>query len=98
MILGINPVRAGLVEQPDRWPWSSAGRHSLGRHDPVVADSPLADLVTDWTRFLEQGLSNDIADDIRWAQKTGRPMGGEAFLDHIESTLDRPVRPKRREG
>ncbi len=26
-----NPVRAGLVEKPEDWPWSSAGYHATGR-------------------------------------------------------------------
>jgi len=36
----LNPVRAGLVERPDDYRWSSHGANALGRIDPLVSPRP----------------------------------------------------------
>ena len=71
----LNPVRAGLVEGPEDWRWSSARAH-LG----LAADA-LTDLeagrarVEDWSAFLASGLSDSERDAVRAAESSGRPMG-----------------------
>jgi putative transposase len=35
-----NPVRAGLVADPDAWRWSSYGANAWGREDPLVTPHP----------------------------------------------------------
>jgi putative transposase len=37
----LNPVRAGLVNRPDEYRWSSFGVNALGRPDELVAPHPL---------------------------------------------------------
>jgi putative transposase len=32
----LNPVRAGMVDHPERYPWSSYHSSALGKHDPLV--------------------------------------------------------------
>jgi putative transposase len=42
----LNPVRAGLVAQPEAWPWSSARSRILGGPDPLLApDCPILEAV-----------------------------------------------------
>lgn len=36
-----NPVRAGLVREPEEYPWSSYRFHALGEEDPLVTPHPL---------------------------------------------------------
>ena len=36
----LNPVRAGLVEAPTRYRWSSAAAHARGQDDGVVTVAP----------------------------------------------------------
>jgi putative transposase len=43
----MNPVRAGLVDRPGEYLWSSATAHILGREDGLVRVSPLLELVDD---------------------------------------------------
>ena len=47
-----NPVRAGLVEFPEDWKWSSAGAHMDETDDVLVKTSPLLGIVnTPWRDF-----------------------------------------------
>lgn len=39
--IDLNPVRAGLVEHPAAWPWSSYLHHTGQRVDDFIADHPL---------------------------------------------------------
>ena len=43
-----NPVRAGLVEKPEEYQWSSAAAHMSGRDDALVKVLPLLDMVGNW--------------------------------------------------
>ena len=35
-----NPVRAGLVDDPAAYPWSSCAAYALGTHNPLVSLHP----------------------------------------------------------
>ena len=51
-----NPVRGGLVERPEDWPWSSAAAHLAGTDDVLVQVDPMLELVksfvSDWRAYL----------------------------------------------
>ena len=87
----LNPVRAGLTQRPGDWLWSSARAHLAGRDDAVVSAGPLLDLVPDWRGFLDGGLSGAERDAIRAAERTGRPLGSEAFTARLETRLGRTL-------
>ena len=44
----LNPVRAGLIESPSRYRWSSAAAHLRGQDDALVKVRPLNRLVPNW--------------------------------------------------
>jgi putative transposase len=96
----LNPVRAGLVERPEEWPWSSVRAHFAGKDDALVKVKPMQGEIGDWPRFLMENVRADI---FRRHELTGRPLGGEDFIQHLERTLDRVLvkrkpGPKHREG
>ena len=43
----LNPVRAGLCEQPDEWPWSSVHFHLHERADQLIANAGMRAHVDD---------------------------------------------------
>ncbi|UCF10938.1 MAG: transposase [Candidatus Bipolaricaulota bacterium] len=90
-----NPVRAGLVLDPADYVWSSA-RWMVGRaaHDPLAVRSSLLADVSDWAEFLAE--EEDGLGDIRLHTRTGRPLGGDDFLDRVEHALGRRGRPRTR--
>ena len=92
----LNPVRAKLCRAPWRWRWSSAAAHVAGRDDGLVRVAPLLKRVKDWREFLTEAVEADEADLLRRHERPGRPLGKPAFLDRIEATLGRIVRPAKR--
>ena len=93
----LNPVRAGMVERPGDWPWSSARAHLAGRDDGLASVAPLLGLAQDWTGFLDAGLGAADLDAVRRHGRTGRPLGDERFVERLEVTLGRVLR-KRKPG
>ncbi len=100
----LNPVRAGLVEDPRHYSWSSAKAHLRGVD--VSGMLALTSWNRDWTprewgKVLRSG--QDRSEEIKEATYGGRPLGSEQFVEHLEKTLDRrlkrglPGRPKRKE-
>jgi len=92
----LNPVRANLAAHPRDWKWSSARAHLSGRDDGLVSVAPLMKRVDDWKAFLAAGLEAGARDKIRAAERTGRPLGAQAFLRKLEKRLDRPLAPGKR--
>ncbi len=91
----LNPVRAGLVETPEDWPHSSVRAHLSGRHDGLVEPSALLERFGDWRKVLSVDASPETLDEIRLHERTGRPLGGAAFVDRLEAAVGRPLRPKK---
>ena len=89
----LNPVRAGLAARAEDWPWSSARAHLAGRDDGLVQVQPLlgqvGDQVGDWAAFLDLGLSEAEHAAIRAGERTGRPLGSDAFVAGLEQRLGR---------
>ena len=48
----LNPVRAGLVQAPSRYRWSSAAAHLRGRDDALVQVAPFLQMAPNWRRLL----------------------------------------------
>jgi putative transposase len=71
----LNPVRAGLVERPEEWPWSSARAHLGLAGDGVTDLAAGRGRIDDWRAFLEIGLADSERDAIRAAERSGRPLG-----------------------
>jgi putative transposase len=91
-----NPVRAGLCESAEEWPWSSA-RGNLGLFDdPLIEREATKALVPDWRKCLS-ARSGLAIKEIRQQTCTGRPAGSAQFMDQIERRSGRCVR-KRRAG
>jgi putative transposase len=91
----LNPVRANLVARPEDYPWSSARAHLLERDDSLVRVAPLLARVADWPAFLREGMDSALADRLRKHQNTGRPLGSEAFVGHLETLLGRILAPRK---
>jgi putative transposase len=88
-----NPVAAGLVDRPEAWRWSSARAHLEGRDGELVVVAPLLDLVSDWKVFLEQ--ESAYADIHQAHERTGLPLGNDAFVECCEKAVGRSLRHKK---
>jgi putative transposase len=62
----LNPVRAGLVERAEDYPWSSARAHCHGADDAVLClQRPFPGSVSNWASWLRDGIGPDIENEIR---------------------------------
>jgi putative transposase len=108
----MNPVRAGIVEHPSGYPWSSYAANAEGCASDIVVPHPLyLDLARDPVercaryRALFQAVENPSElVRIRNATKCGGVLGRESFMDELpepirgRATQGSPGRPaKRRE-
>lgn len=99
-----SPVRAGLAVAAGQWRWSSA-RHHLG----VVQEGGLTDVAEYWnlgnTPFdravaYAQGLDELLPEaserEIANATLKGWVLGSSEFIAALQTSLDRPLAPRRR--
>lgn len=93
----LNPVRAGLCENPQDWPWSSVHAHLKREDDGLVDVSPMQRRVGNWEEYLLGRNSDQTLESIRNCLRTGRPGGDEEFVSRIESITGRKLH-KRRPG
>ena len=93
----LNPVRAQLVSDPAFYPWSSAKAHIEGRDDVLVKVSPLLELIPNWKEFLWEDIKDKECENLRLHERTGRPLGDEAFIEKLEELLGQQLQ-KRKPG
>lgn len=85
--VGLNPVRAGLVERAEDWPWSSVRAHLRCKDDLLVRTAPLAFHVREtMAHFFDADVSEEARAKLRRAAATGRPLGGAEWLKQLEKT------------
>jgi len=91
----LNPVRAGMVQTPGEYPWSSFRCNALGASDPLIIPHPLylaIDRKPERRRESYRSLCQSVVAEqdlgtIRQCLQTGTPMGNSGFRDKIEQTL-----------
>jgi putative transposase len=85
----LNPVRAGLVKNPEDYRWSSAKNHLQGKEDILVKAEPLKTIVKDWQELFKTDLTKKEKEMIQSHERTGRPLGGNGFLCRLEKMMNR---------
>ena len=94
-----NPVRAGMVERPEDYPYSSVRAHVTGAKDSVLGEELFSSgQRTDYILLLQSGIPEKEIEHLRYVTKTGRPFGNEGFVAEMEKKLERRLlqRPKGR--
>lgn len=97
----LNPIRAGLVQRPEDYLWSSYASNAHGKNDALLTPHPLmAHLEMDtktWQRvyrdLFRRPLAQDTVDSIREALNQELVLGREPFKDKIEKLTTRQTRP-----
>ena len=88
-----NPVRAGLVERPEDWPWSSAVARTDSGHEWNAFLSPLPNHLAD---SPIGGYTEQFAKEFARHESTGRPLGSDVFIKTLESRYQRSLAPQKR--
>ncbi len=95
----LNPVRAGMVDHPAKYRWSSYAANALGVSNAILTAQPeyiaLGCLSDDrqsvYRQLFEAGMDSEELARMRCALQTGTPMGNKKFKAEIEAALDLKV-------
>jgi putative transposase len=94
-----NPVRAGIVEDPAAYRYSSARAHLFGEADPFLKE-PLFDEgeMSEYRRFMRRMEDKQVLEEIRRHTRLGKPLGDGGFLGTLSKRLGHRLvfRPKGR--
>lgn len=90
-----NPVRAGLVERPQDWPWSSAAPQGVS--GPVLDLGPVP-RPADWLEYVRQPQTEAEVERLRECLRRGRPFGAVPWVQQTAQNLglEASVRPRGR--
>jgi len=97
----LNPVRAGLVDDPASYRWSSYGANALGADDPLVTPHPLFLALGEavlarhaaYRCLFVRPVSEEQLHAIRRATNLAWALGDEAFQAHVEQATGRRAAP-----
>ncbi len=94
-----NPVRAGLVQKPEDYKWSSARGHCGIVSDDILSNTcHLCNEIDNWSQYLREYESEEVVKRLKTNIKSGNPCGDEDFKKGIEAVIGRVinVRPRGR--
>jgi putative transposase len=108
----LNPVEAGMVNDPATYPWSSYGANTGTRVDPLIEahaeflalGREAADRHASYARLVADGIEPSLLREIREAEDMGYPLASEALKADLAARLGlktepgRPGRPRKDEG
>jgi putative transposase len=89
----LNPVAAGLCENPQDWRWSSVHAHLQGTDDELVSVQPMLERFPDWADYLGSVQPTKLLQKVRKHTRTGRPLGSNNFIETLESLTGRTLKP-----
>ena len=89
----MNPVRAKLVNDPEKWLWSSAAAHISGQNNEFVNSRALLKIIKeDWKSFLLKAVDKQTIETFQKHERTGRPIGDSSFIEKIEELTGRDLK------
>jgi len=99
----LNPVRAGMVDHPSEYPWSSYSFNALGQTDYLTV--PHAEYLSlgrtesgrqqAYRGLFNKQLNEKTLDEIRSATNKAWVLGSEYFKEQIAEKLNRAVSPEK---
>ena len=100
----LNPVRAGMVDGPGDYPWSSYAHHVGIKPDPIITDHPLYwslgntpfEREAAYMALMELGLTTLETTVLSQATLKGWALGTEKFKAALEKQANRRVSPTTR--
>ena len=99
----MNPVRAGMVEMPSQYRFSSFAHNALGKVDPLLTPHSLylslgsnaRQRCTNYLQSFNEQLDANLLAAIREETSACRAIGSDNFKAKLEGMLGRSVRPGR---
>ena len=101
--IDLNPVRAGLVEAPRDYRWSSHGHYVGARHDRLITPHPLYWELGNtpfareaaYAQLVQAGLENEQQRALTDSLLQGWALGDSAYVTDLQRRTDRRVSKSR---
>lgn len=98
----LNPVRAGIVERPEKYEWSSYRAHAWGEPDSILQLHPLIAMLgstaterqLSYRMMCDSDFSEDELHRLRDAAHFGDAIGGPEFVANVDINRHRPGMPQ----
>jgi REP-associated tyrosine transposase len=100
----LNPVRAGMAQDPGDYVWSSYRWHGLGEANALIKDHALymalgpnkSSRQQAYRALFRAQLDDAALTEIRQSTQQGLPLGGERFREEVATVLGRRLGQERR--
>jgi putative transposase len=104
--LELNPVRAGFVDDPQSYDWSSYGFNATGREDTLITPHPEYQKLGSsskarqkaYRKTFSKPITEDMLARIRDATNKAWVLGSKSFCRDIEGRINRRTTPRPRGG
>lgn len=102
----LNPVRAGMVDHPAEYPWSSYRCNALAEKNDLVVPHMLYKALgnseqarcSSYCALFDVELRQKTIEEIREATNKSWVLGSDSFKEKIEAKINRPMNPRQRGG
>lgn len=100
----LNPVRAGIVQHPDAYRWSSHGANSTATASSLISPHPSflslgntsSQRALQYRELIREALPEGTLQAIREGLNTGTRVGDAAFRRKMEAAAERPLGRRKR--
>ena len=97
----LNPVRAGMVEHPADYPWSSYHANGQGKGSTILEPHPLyaalgrsnIERQAAYLELFRYQIEPGVIDEIRKSTNGNFVLGDDRFAEQVEAMLGRRARP-----
>ena len=97
----LNPVRAGMVDHPSEYPWSSFGANGQGKPNLLLTphqiyieiDQDAERRISLYRELFRYQLEPGLIDEIRKATNSNLALGNDQFKETVANILGRRVVP-----
>jgi putative transposase len=104
--IDLNPVRAGLVDEPAAFRWSSYAHHAGIADSPMLTDHPLFWALGNtpfarqaaYRELCAEGMAATASQRISDATNKGWALGDDAFIEGVKESATRRLQPILKRG
>ncbi|MFT5322083.1 MAG: putative transposase, partial [Pseudohongiellaceae bacterium] len=98
----LNPVRAKMVDDPEKYHWSSYQCNAIGKHSDLITFHAnylsLADTAKKrrlkYQSLFKDAIEQELLTELRESTDKNMAFGSEKFKDEVEACHQRRLRPK----
>ncbi len=98
LYIELNPVRAGMVDFPAQYRWSSYRCNAEGKADPLIRPHPVysslgasaADRQDAYRGLFQDALKREVVDELRAATNNNFALGDQMFLRSATAAERKP--------